>query len=175
MTGFWNLEMTTVGRYSSFRTPPEYRSPMKDDRLRQPIKPDYMQALGTATFCFAICEWNAVYCAERIRPGSLGAFINDELTAGKIAKKLIDLARNMPKTTDREELIAAAKTFADLVALRNNILHGKPCTGPNGEARLCTASIFEIPDLQDAADAFSTCSIELNRLLHGFLSTYKPK
>jgi len=148
---------------------------MKDDRLRQPIKSDYTHALGTATFCFAICEWNAVYCAERIRPGSLGAFIKDELTAGKIAKKLIDLTRNMPKSAGREELIAAAQAFVDLVPLRNNILHGKPCTGPNGEARLSTAKVFEIPDLQDAADAFSACSIELNRLLHGFLSTYKPK
>lgn len=148
---------------------------MKDDRLRQPIKSDYMHALGTATFCFAICEWNAVYCAERIHPGSLGSFMRDELTAGKIAKKLIDLARNMSKSTEREEVISAAKAFADLVTLRNKILHGKPCTGPNGEARLSTESIFEIPNLHDAADAFSACSIELNRLLYGFLSTYKPK
>ncbi|SRR5258706_1782165 len=148
---------------------------MKDDRLRQPIKPDYMHALGTATFCFAICEWNAVYCAERIRPGSLGAFAKDELTAGKIAKKLLDLTRSMPKSAEREELIAAAQAFTGLVPLRNDILHGKPCTGPNGEARLSTAKVFEIPDLEDAADVFSACSIELNRLLHGFLSTYKPK
>jgi hypothetical protein len=148
---------------------------MKDDRLRQPIDPDYMHALGTATFCFAICEWNAVYCAERICPGSLGTFIKDEFTAGKIAKKLIDLTRNMPKTTERDELIAAAQAFAALVPLRNSILHGKPCTGPNGKARVSNTKIFEIPDFQDAADAFSACSIELNRLLHGFLSTYKPR
>ena len=148
---------------------------MKDDRLRQPIKPDYMHALGTASFCFAVCEWNAVYCAERIRPGSLGAFIKDELTAGEIAKKLIDLTRNMPKSAERNELIAAAQAFAGLVPRRNNILHGKPCTGPNGEARLSAANVFEIPDLQDAADAFITSSIELNRLLHGFLATYTPK
>jgi hypothetical protein len=147
---------------------------MKDDRLRQPIKSDYMDALGTAAFCFAICEWNAVYCAERIRPGSLNAFVRDELTAGKIAKKLLGLARNMPKSPERVEVIAVAQSFSDLVPLRNSILHGKPCTGPSGEARLSTVKIFEIPDLEDAADAFSTCSIELNRLLHGFLATYKP-
>ena len=133
-----------------------------------------MHALGIATFCFAICEWNAVYCAERIRPGSLGSFIK-ELTAGKIAKKLSDLTRNMPKSVEREELIAAAQGFADLVPLRNRILHGKPCTGPSGKARLSSTKILEIADLEDAADAFSACSIELNRLLHGFLSGYKPK
>ena len=148
---------------------------MKDDRLRQPIDPGYMHALGTATFCFAICEWNAVYCAERIRPGSLGTFIKDEFTAGKIANKLIDLTRNMPKTAERNELIAAAQEFAALVPLRNSILHGKPCTGPNGKARVSNTKVIEIPDFQVAADAFSACSIELNRLLHGFLSTYKPR
>ena len=148
---------------------------MQNDRLRQPIKPDYAGALGTATFCFAICEWNAVWCAERLRPGSLDAFVSGELTAGQIAKKLRDLARNMPDSTERDETIAAAKKFAELVPLRNDILHGKPCTGPNGEARLSSTKVFEIPDLHDAADVFSACSIELNRLLHGFLSTYQPQ
>lgn len=157
---------------ASSRTVPK-ALPMKGDRLRQPIKADYTQAVGTAAFCFAICEWNAVYCAERIRPGALDKIIKDELTAGKIAKKLLDLAKNMPKSREREDLIAAAQSFADLVPLRNEILHGKPCTGPNGEARLSGHSVIEIPDLERAADAFSTCSIELNRLLYGFLATYK--
>lgn len=133
-----------------------------------------MHALGSATFCFAICEWNAVYCAQRIRPGSLRAFMKDELTAGKIAKKLIDLTRNMPPSVERKELVAAAQAFSDLVPLRNKILHGKPCTGPNGKARLSTEKVFEISDLNVAADLFSACSNELNRLLHGFLSTYAP-
>ncbi|HWW00661.1 MAG TPA: hypothetical protein VNZ64_13265 [Candidatus Acidoferrum sp.] len=148
---------------------------MKNDRLRQPIDNDYMHALGVATFCFAICEWNAVYCAERIRPGSLRSFIDDELTAGKIAKKLNTLTRSMPKSAEREQLIAGAQGFADLVHLRNRILHGKPCTGPGGKARLSNTKILQVTDLEDAADAFSDCSIELNRLLHGFLSTYKPR
>lgn len=148
---------------------------MQDDRLRQPIKPDYAGALGAATFCFAICEWNAVWCSERIRPGSLNAFVSGELTAGKVAKKLLDLARNMPKSAERGEIVAVAEAFAALVPLRNNVLHGKPCTGPDGEARLSSTKVFEIPDLHNAADVFSSCSIELNRLLHGFLSTYQPK
>lgn len=147
---------------------------MNDDRLLQPIKPDYTHALGLATFCFAICEWNAVYCAERIKPGSLNSFVTDELTAGKISKKLLDLARNMPPIKERAEIIAAAQAFSDIVPLRNSILHGKPCTGSNGNARLSGSNVIEIPDLECAADAFSACSIELNRLLHGFLATYSP-
>jgi len=147
---------------------------MKGDRLKQPPKPDYIHALGMAAFCFAICEWNAVSCAERLHPGSAGAFIKEEFTAGKIAKKLIDLVRNMPKSAERQELTVAACSFAGLVDLRNKILHGKPCSGPNEEACLSNTAVIEVSDLEDAADAFSACGIELNRLLHGFLSTYQP-
>jgi hypothetical protein len=129
----------------------------------------------TAMSCFAICEWNAVYCSERIHPGEIYKVIADELTAGRIAKKLIDHIRNMPKSKEREELKLVAKTFAALVLLRNRIIHGKPCTGPNGEARLSGPDIFEVKDLQNAADQFSACSIDLNRFLHGFLATYVPK
>jgi hypothetical protein len=147
---------------------------MNNDRLRQPFKLDYNQALGTAASCFAICEWNGVYCAERIKPGALNQMVSAELTAGQIAKKLFNIVRNMPPSNEREELTNAAQWFAQLVPLRNKILHGKPCTGPNGEARLSSSSVIEIVDLENAADAFSACSIELNRLLHGFLATYIP-
>jgi hypothetical protein len=101
-------------------------------------------------------------------------FVEGKLTAGKIAKKLNDLIRNMPKSAEREELASAAKEFAKLVALRNDILHGKPCTGPSGAARLSTGNVFEVSDLESAADAFSACSDKLNRLLHGFLARYAP-
>lgn len=147
---------------------------MKDDRNRQPIRTDYTHALGQAAFCFSICEWNVVWSCEKISPGALRKIVDEELTAGRIAKRFIDLVRNMPKSAAREELSAVALEFACLVRVRNNILHGKPCTGPNGEARLSSGNILEIVDLQDAADAFSECSSKVNGLLHGFLKTYVP-
>ena len=147
---------------------------MKGDRNRQPVKPDYAHALGQAAFCFSICEWNVVWSCERISPGALRRIVDDELTAGRIAKRFIDLVRNMPKSVARDELSAAAQEFARLVQVRNDILHGKPCTGPNGEARLSSGRVLEIADLEDAADAFSECSSKLNGLLHGFLKTYVP-
>lgn len=100
--------------------------------------------------------------------------VDEELTAGRIAKRFIDLVRNMPKSAAREELSAAAQEFARLVQVRNEILHGKPCTGPNSEARLSSSRVLEIVDLEDAADAFSECSSKVNGLLHGFLKTYVP-
>jgi hypothetical protein len=44
---------------------------MKDDRLRVPVEPDYVSALGLAVFVFAKLEWAAICCCERIKPGSI--------------------------------------------------------------------------------------------------------
>ena len=147
---------------------------MKDHRNRQPVKPDYTHALGQAAFCFSICEWSVVWSCEKIKPGALRKIVDDELTAGQIAKRFIDLVRNMPKSAAREDLSAVALEFAQLVQVRNQILHGKPCTGPNGDARLSSVRVLEIVDLENAADAFSECSSKVNELLHGFLKTYAP-
>lgn len=145
---------------------------MKNDRARSPAKADYVSALGLAAYTFATCEWQAVWCSERIRPGTLTKLGAEKKTAGEIAKFFIDLTRNMPKSKEREELKAAAAEFSCLVEVRNSIFHGKPCTGPNGEARLSAQTVLELAFLEDAADAFAACGIELNRLFYGFLSTY---
>lgn len=125
-----------------------------------------------AAWSFVSCEWQVCWCCEKIKPGSLQTIVGDELTAGKIAEHFKNLTRNMPKSPERERLRELAEEFATLVVTRNNIIHGKPCTGPNGESRLSGSSIIEIPDLEDAADAFAECCNELNSMFHGFLKTY---
>ncbi len=148
---------------------------MKNDRLRSPVKIDYVSAVGLAAYTFATCEWQVVWCSEKIIPGSLNKLVGKERTAGLIAKFFIDLTRNMPVSPERKELRAAADEFARLVPIRNAILHGKPCTGPSGDARLSSSGVLEIDDLENAADVFTACAIELNRLFYGFLSTYVPR
>jgi hypothetical protein len=81
----------------------------------------------------------------------------------------------MPKSKEREKLKAAAAEFSRLVVLRNSIVHGKPCTGPSGEARLSSGMVLQIVHLEDAADKFTACGIELNRLFYGYLTTYIPQ
>lgn len=147
---------------------------MKNDRLRSPVKIDYVEALGRATYTFATLEWQVVWCAEKIQPNSIRKIVDAEMTAGKIAKLFNDVVRNMPKSTNREELKSLAARFKELVVVRNNILHGKPCTGPNGEPRLSGDKIIEIPDLEQAADDFVECSGKLNFLFYGFLKSYQP-
>ena len=147
----------------------------KNRRKRQAVKPDYVEALGMAAWSFASLEWQVVWCCEKIRPGSLTRIVGQEMTAGKIAKCFIDLTRNMPRSKERVELENLAAVFAQLVESRNAILHGKPCTGPSGEARLSSQNVIEIPELEDAADAFATCSGRLNEIFYSFLSTYVPQ
>ena len=146
----------------------------ENDRLRSPVKADYADALGRAAYTFATCEWQVVWCCEKIKPGSLRKIVGDELTAGKIAKLFINTCRNLPRSKQREELVASALRFSELVIERNRILHGKPCTGPNGDARLSGNGVIEISALQDAADAFVECSCKLNSLFYGFLKDYVP-
>jgi hypothetical protein len=145
---------------------------MKDQRKRLPVKQDYVQALGLATYAFASCEWQVVWCCEKIRPGSLTKIVSDEMTAGQIARYFLNISSDFPNRKEREELLRLARTFVDLVTERNKILHGKPCTGPNGESRLSGKGVIELVDLEDAADAFAECGSKLNALYYGFLSTY---
>lgn len=149
-------------------------NPAKDRSLRQAVKHDYISALGMAAWSFASLEWQVVWCCEKIKPGSLQKIVDEEMTAGLIAKRFIDLTRNMQRSPEREELNVLARQFSSLVQLRNRILHGKPCTGPNGESRLSSAAVLEIPDLERAADTFALYSSSLNTLFHGFLASYKP-
>ena len=146
---------------------------MKDDRLRSPVKADYVDALGRAAYTFSSLEWQVVWCAEKISPSSLCKIVDNEMTAGRIAKAFVDVTRNMPRSKEREELKASASQFMDLVEVRNNIMHGKPCTGPNGAARLSGEAVIEIPDLENAADDFVECGVKLNEMFYGFLETYE--
>nr|WP_288256503.1 hypothetical protein [uncultured Pseudomonas sp.] len=147
---------------------------MKGDRLRSPVKLDYIEALGRATYTFASLEWQVVWCAEKIQPSSIRKIVDKEMTAGTIANFFVNVVRNMPKIPEREELAILAARFMELVKVRNNIIHGKPCTGPNGESRLSGNKVIEIPDLEQAADDFVECGGKLNSLYYGFLKTYEP-
>ena len=147
---------------------------MADERKRVPVDPEYIQALGLATYAFARCEWQVVWCCERIQPGALNKIVSEEMTAGAIAKRFTNVVRNMPKSKEREELAALADEFMALVSERNRIVHGKPCTAPGGEQRLSGPSIIEAVDLERAADAFAACGSKLNSMFYGFLSSDVP-
>ncbi len=148
---------------------------MKDDRFSNHVKKDYVCALGLATFTFSSLEWEVAWCAEKISPGTLRKIMDDEMTAGKIAKKFVNITKNMRTFKEHEKLKDLACRFMELVKIRNNIMHGNPCAGSNGESRLSGKgnNIIEIPDLETAADNFAECGINLNRIRYNFLENYK--
>ncbi|MEM9505988.1 MAG: hypothetical protein AAGA01_18785 [Cyanobacteria bacterium P01_E01_bin.43] len=142
---------------------------MPKDRLCIPVDEQYVSALGLATYAFARCEWQVVWCCEKIKPGSVGKIVANEMTAGKIGQYFANLVRNMPKSSGRDDLAEAAEEFNRLVLERNRIIHGKPCTSSEGQQRLSSNGIIEISNLEEAADAFAACGGKLNSIFYGFL------
>ena len=108
---------------------------MKDDRLKVPVQPMYVSALGLAVFAFARLEWGAICYCEQIEPNSIHALPNHAKTAGRVAKKLIALATALQMSSERAELCAAADEFAELAERRNDLLHVQPASLDDGECK----------------------------------------
>ena len=142
---------------------------MRDDRLRIAVDDAYVAAFGRATCIFAVLEWNAVWCCERMRPGHVRAL--KRKTAGVIADDLDRLSHRRHDPVLRAACVKSATEFERLVDVRNAIIHGKPGTAPGGEQRLFRDGVPWTPDtVNDAADEFAACGASLNALLHGALN-----
>ncbi len=142
---------------------------MKDDRLRTPVDETYLISLGRAAYCFASLEWNAVCCCARMQDGYLDTVALK--TAGSIADDLLRLSEELADTVLGAECVAAATEFKRLVRLRNGIVHAYPATVPGGAQRLLRHGKPWTPEeIDDAADAYTACSLTLNALLYGGLA-----
>ncbi len=138
---------------------------MKNDRLRVPVEASYVHAIGLATYAFASLEWNAVWCCERMTPGVIYSLA--DRTAGGVAKKLLELAARRSANVN-DDLLDASKEFEALVRLRNGLMHAKPGTDHDQGQRLFRdGQAWTIDAINDAADAFTGCSLRLNAMLHG--------
>lgn len=140
---------------------------MSDDRLRVTLDAPYANALGVAMFCFARCEWDAVWCCERLQPGFIATIEPKKKTAGTIAKDLLRLADSIPDNDLRFHCHEVAKEFDSLVLERNGLLHGKPGTAKDGAQRLFRhGSAWTIETVDALSDAFTRCQVKLNDLVH---------
>lgn len=139
-----------------------------NDRLRVPVEDHYVEAIGRATFVFAVLEWNAVWCLERLRPGCIDKMA--EKTAGGIAKALSNAASNHSDVAVRAALRRPADEFARLVEERNQLIHGRPCAPDGITSRLSSRDKVWTAEMIDGiADEFARCSESLNSILHGVL------
>jgi hypothetical protein len=139
---------------------------------RIPVDPDYVSALGRATYNFAYLEWGMVWLAERLQPGYLSTVGNK--MAGRIASdfEAIVKSSSISDTSIERRLKELSKTFKGLVVRRNQLVHGAPCTAPGGEQRLRysgkgTGFEWQESDILTAAQDFETAAIEANALSHG--------
>lgn len=141
---------------------------MRNDRLRIPSNSDYTSALGLAVYCFASLEWNAVWCCERIEPGSIENLA--DRTAGRVADTLLHLVERLDRSGEQSDLKSAASDFRFLVGTRNNLVHAKPGTAPDGQQSLFRhGDQWTLTELEGVADSFATCSMRLHQALQGLL------
>lgn len=142
---------------------------MKDDRFKIGVDPDYTSALGLAVYAFASLEWNAVWCCERIEPGSIEAL--SDRTAGRVADTLRNLVKTLPETPERRALETAAADFQAFARTRNNLLHARPGTDSDGRQRLFRdGDQWTIDEIEGVADAFTECSMRLDGFLRNMLA-----
>ena len=135
---------------------------MKNDRLRVPVDPAYVTAIGMATYCFATLEWNAVYCGEKLSRGYVNTVAKK--TAGQIAQGVASFAQLITDPNKQIRFQVAANEFVRLVVRRNNLVHANPAT-VGGEQRLVRHGTPWLPsEIDDLADEFIACSMELNEL-----------
>jgi len=143
---------------------------VSEERHRVVLDPAYAAALGQALYCFALCEWNAVYCIQKRQPSYVtDAFRPTQSTmAGTVAAKLLSISKTLLDASEKLEWERAAQLFVDLVKTeRNHLMHAKPGTNSDGEQRLF---YFEhewtIERVQEVADKFANCGMTLNDLFH---------
>jgi hypothetical protein len=142
---------------------------MKGDRMRISIDDAYVEALGRATYAFALLEWNAIWCCERVEPKYMhkpGRAKSKKRTSGEIAEDLVTLAKHHHH---RAACLPPARTFKCLVKVRNRIVHAKPAS-TGAENRLFDEGVaWTTAMLNDEADNFTECSDLLNNLLYNEL------
>ncbi|MBU0522711.1 MAG: hypothetical protein KKC24_23785 [Gammaproteobacteria bacterium] len=141
---------------------------MSNERLQYRMETGYAEALGLAAYMFARLEWNVVWCCERLEEGSVSEL--QELTAGVVRRRFGKLVLAIADDELRDELVKAADVFNPLVDLRNDLIHGTPCTHPSyGQCLNGNTGAWSIDRINQAADAFAECAIIFNGILYGSL------
>ena len=143
-----------------------------DDRLRVSVEDTYVSSIGRATYVFAILEWNAVWCGERLDAGFLSKMQKKKMTAGQMGKALLVEVNKIADAALKAACQPPVDEFVRLVNVRNGILHWKPGTeaGTNAQRMFHDGNVWSSADIDQAADDFAECSSRLNALLYNELA-----
>lgn len=99
--------------------------------------PEYAQMLGETLYQMAGLEWMVIEVIQRLDPAT-----SIEMLAGLTTSGIADqLKSKVDKATVLEparhdELRAIADDYADLPIVRNDIVHARPATAPDGRQML---------------------------------------
>lgn len=101
--------------------------------------PSYFQKLGEVSYEISGLEWLVIEVIRRLDP-SVSISDLSAMTAGGIAEQLISkVATNRLGVLDSEQqrqLASMAAEFDALRWLRNDVIHARPATTPDGRQRL---------------------------------------
>lgn len=104
--------------------------------FRTPLDHEYATDLGYALYIFATLEHDIRWLGEHLHPGF--ATWTRRKTAHQIAERfasLVSLAATLHDDVRKDAAILAVD-FLELVKDRNALVHGMPCTAPDGSQRL---------------------------------------
>jgi hypothetical protein len=102
-----------------------------------PPSPEYARKLGDTLYQMAGLEWLAIEVIRRLDP-SASIDMLASLTARGIAEQLtskVSLADGL-NDAQRVELAAIAEDYANLPSPRNDTVHARPATTPDGQQQL---------------------------------------
>lgn len=145
---------------------------MQNPRDLIQLEEQYARLIGQAAYCFAICEWNAVWSAERLQTGYVATIESKRKTAGVIASDLVSLVNAISDPALMAICLPPSLEFKRLVQERNALLHGKPGTTTAGSQRLFRSGTeWTTAAIETFADEVADCSILLNDMVHQHLAT----
>ena len=108
--------------------------------FRVVVDREYAELLGRAVYCFSSYEWQVACTLNKLRPGFLNEFTaaKPPLTAGLLSRRFGEIlkgAEALP-SDQRQKLIGVQQEFARSIGLRDQLIHGHPCTAPGGQQQL---------------------------------------
>lgn len=134
---------------------------MSNSDQRIPSDPDYTSILGIVTYDFERLRWDAIWCCQWLKPGSI------TLLADEYPKTIAVVLEVVCAGNDAQE--KTAQEFKAIVEEHNELILSAAGTGPKEEQELFEAGkVWDLSALQLLADRIASCCI----LLEG--SEFRP-
>jgi thioester reductase-like protein len=97
---------------------------------------EYLAGVGRAVYCVAYTEWLVIEVVRRLDPNASIARLAGR-TTGQIADHFATAVEHAPIAVALQaNLRPIAADWKQLVSLRNDVVHARPATDPQGRQRL---------------------------------------